>query len=189
MGGGIRHGTGNECEDRFVRFFQKGGDGEVDTNPIAMLSKGEVYQLARGLGVPAEIIDAEPTHDLHRGAASSHDEVELKTWTGVDWTYSRVDVETGAYRKVGSIERMNRLIDAVLVEAGGDDTEFWTCPGLWELASSRLEEFGLSRRHLDSAIKLERQTRHKYNPNCPTLGSRQRLRDRGILTDDLGGGL
>ena len=45
-GGGIRHGTGNECEDRFLRFYQKGGDGEVDTNPIAMLSKGEVYQVA-----------------------------------------------------------------------------------------------------------------------------------------------
>lgn len=45
-GGGIRHGTGNECEDRFLRFYQKGGDGEVDTNPIAMLSKAEVYQLA-----------------------------------------------------------------------------------------------------------------------------------------------
>ncbi|MGB1700097.1 MAG: NAD(+) synthase, partial [Nannocystaceae bacterium] len=113
MGGGIRHGTGNECEDRFVRFYQKGGDGEVDTNPIAMLSKGEVYQLARGLGVPAAVIDAEPTHDLHRGAASSHDEVELKAWTGVDWTYSRVDVETGEYRRVGTIERMSRLLDAV----------------------------------------------------------------------------
>ena len=42
-GGGIRHGTGNECEDRFLRFYQKGGDGEVDTNPIAMLSKGEIF--------------------------------------------------------------------------------------------------------------------------------------------------
>jgi len=49
-GNGIRHGTGNECEDRWLRFYQKGGDGEVDSNPIAMLSKGEVFQLARGLG-------------------------------------------------------------------------------------------------------------------------------------------
>jgi NH3-dependent NAD+ synthetase len=49
-GGGIRHGTGNECEDRWLRFYQKGGDGEVDTNPIAMLAKGETYQLARSQG-------------------------------------------------------------------------------------------------------------------------------------------
>ena len=48
-GGGIRHGTGNEDEDRFLRFYQKGGDGEVDSNPIEFLSKGEVYQLAFAL--------------------------------------------------------------------------------------------------------------------------------------------
>ena len=63
-GGGIRHGTGNECEDRFLRFYQKGGDGEVDTNPIAMLSKGEVFQLARGLGVPQRVLQALPSPDL-----------------------------------------------------------------------------------------------------------------------------
>ena len=49
-GSGLRHGTGNECEDRWLRFYQKGGDGEVDSNPISMLSKGEVFQLACGLG-------------------------------------------------------------------------------------------------------------------------------------------
>ena len=41
-GNGLRHGTGNECEDRWLRFYQKGGDGEVDSNPIAMLSKGGI---------------------------------------------------------------------------------------------------------------------------------------------------
>ena len=51
-GGGIRHGTGNECEDRWLRFYQKGGDGEVDSNPIDMLAKGEVYQLAHHLKLP-----------------------------------------------------------------------------------------------------------------------------------------
>ena len=187
MGGGIRHGTGNECEDRFVRFYQKGGDGEVDTNPIGMLSKGEVYQLGRGLGVPAEIIDAEPTHDLHRGAASSHDEVELRAWTGVDWTYSRIDMETGAYRRVGTIERMSRLIDAVSREEGADDATFWARSKLWKLASARLVEFRLSQAHLDSAIKVERHTRHKHNPNCSKLGSRRELLERAIVTDDLGG--
>lgn len=187
MGGGVRHGTGNECEDRFVRFYQKGGDGEVDTNPIAMLSKGEVYQLARGLGVPREVIDAEPSHDLHRGAASSHDEVELKAWTGVDWTYSRIDVETGEYRRVGTIERMSRLMDSILLERGLDDAQFWSRPDLLEEAKSKLERVGLSRVHLDSAIKLEAQTRHKHNPNCPTLGTRSKLLELGILTNAVGG--
>ena len=188
--GGIRHGTGNECEDRYVRFYQKGGDGEVDTNPIAMLSKGEVYQLARALGVPREIIDCEPTHDLHQGLETSHDEVELERWTGVSWTYSRVDVGSGRYRRLGTIERMSRLMDAVLQESGArtggpDDVRFWTEPALREAAGGRLEAFGLTAGHLESAFKLERQTRHKMNPNCPTLGARETLVIAGILTDDL----
>ena len=90
-GGGIRHGTGNECEDRWLRFYQKGGDGEVDTNPIAMLSKGEVFQLAVGLGVPKSVLTATPSPDLQGvGEAGHNDEDELKALTGVDWTYSRV---------------------------------------------------------------------------------------------------
>ena len=60
-GDGLRYGTGNECEDRFLRFYQKGGDGEVDCNPLAMLSKGEVYQLAFALGVIPEVLQAAPT--------------------------------------------------------------------------------------------------------------------------------
>ncbi|HLT35080.1 MAG TPA: NAD(+) synthase, partial [Enhygromyxa sp.] len=102
-GGGIRHGTGNECEDRWLRFYQKGGDGEVDTNPIAMLSKGETYQLAKVLGVPRSIIDATPSPDLHGVGDQHNDEDEIRALTGVEWTYSRIDVETGQYTRVGTI--------------------------------------------------------------------------------------
>lgn len=190
FGGGIRHGTGNECEDRFVRFYQKGGDGEVDSNPIAMLSKGEVYQLARALRVPRDIIDCEPTHDLHRGQETSHDEVELERWTGVPWTYSRIDAATGSYRRVGTIERMSRLIDRVLAEAVGDgtspdDARFWGDPSLHAVAQGMLDGAGLTPAHLVSAIRLEAQTRHKMNPNCPTLGDRWSLVRAGILSNEL----
>src|SRR5690606_15604020 len=107
-GSGIRHGTGNECEDRWLRFYQKGGDGEVDTNPIAMLAKGEVYQLGRALEVPRSIIDALPSPDLHGVGDTHNDEDEIRAMSGVDWTYSRIDWDTGAYVRVGTIELLSR---------------------------------------------------------------------------------
>ncbi len=118
-GGGLRHGTGNECEDRWLRFYQKGGDGEVDSNPIAMLSKGEVYQLAwmlmKRLPKAAEAfrdtILATPSPDLWGTGDAHTDEAELKTWLGVPFTYSRIDIETGEYSHVGLIERVSRFLD------------------------------------------------------------------------------
>lgn len=179
--GGIRHGTGNEDEDRWLRFYQKGGDGEVDTNPVAMLSKGEVYQLAVALGVPREIIEALPTPDLWGVGESHNDEEELTKISGVEWTYSRVDPETGKYLRVGSIERMSRFLD--------DEFPFdsWTAEKNATIDDllPRAEKFGLTRKHLESAQHWERITRHKWNPNCPSLGEREDLVEAGIITDEL----
>jgi NAD+ synthetase len=113
-GGGIRHGTGNEDEDRFLRFYQKGGDGEVDTNPIEMLSKGEVYQLAIALGVPREILVAKPSPDLWGIGEKHNDEDEYAAYLGVRGYpfYSYVDPDTGEYTTVGLIERMSRFLDS-----------------------------------------------------------------------------
>jgi NAD+ synthase len=44
-------------------FFVKGGDGLADLKPIAHLYKGEVYALARELGLPEGIAGREPTTD------------------------------------------------------------------------------------------------------------------------------
>lgn len=126
-GGGIRHGTGNECEDRFLRFYQKGGDGEVDTNPIAMLSKAEVYQLAYELGngrcfqyyaapgmikkAYTETIGAIPSADLWACGDAHTDESEIKKWLGADFTYGRLDPATGKVVSVGTIERVARFLD------------------------------------------------------------------------------
>lgn len=176
-GGGIRHGTGNECEDRWLRFYQKGGDGEVDTNPMAMLSKGEVYQLANALKVPREIIEALPTPDLWGVGEEHSDESELLKLSGVAWTYSRIDVGTNEYTLVGTIERMSRFMDHEGVRPGKE----WD----GEVLKKVLGRFGLTLKHLGSAHKWERTTRHKMNPNCPSLGNREDLVEAGILTDKL----
>ena len=47
-------GTGNRSES-LVGYFTKYGDGAVDCNPIANLYKAEVRQLARHIGVPADL--------------------------------------------------------------------------------------------------------------------------------------
>lgn len=57
-------GTGNKIEDFGVGFFTKYGDGGVDISPIADLTKTEVYELGRWLGVPESIISAAPTDGL-----------------------------------------------------------------------------------------------------------------------------
>jgi NAD+ synthase len=46
-------------------FFVKNGDGSADLKPIAHLFKSQVYQMARHLGLPAEICGAVPTTDTY----------------------------------------------------------------------------------------------------------------------------
>lgn len=183
-GGGIRHGTGNECEDRFLRFYQKGGDGEVDSNPIAMLSKGEVFQLARALDVPRSIRAALPSPDLHGIGEAHNDEDELRELYGVHWTYSKVDPDTGEYSFVGTIERMSRFLDLHHELFGPGSPDWRTLVGVARSGLfSHLADEASVRGLLESARNIERQTRHKENPGCPTLGTREALLDARILSD------
>jgi NAD+ synthase len=74
-------GTGNMAE-RTVGYFTKWGDGAADLNPLAMLTKQEVYILARYLGVPDSIINKKPSAGLWEGQT---DEDEL------GMTYNQID--------------------------------------------------------------------------------------------------
>jgi len=200
-GNGLRHGTGNECEDRWLRFFQKGGDGEVDTNPIAMLSKGEVFQLARALGLRLDaieayrsIIEAKPTPELW-GAETAHtDEDEIGAYLGLSHCghtfYSYIDPSSGAYTAVGLIERVARFADTNMGTRLFDDD--LSDDGLSEMirAGADAPVFeSISPETVDTLLRAarrtERVTRHKMNPNCPSLGQRASLLDSGILTNTL----
>jgi len=74
-------GTSNLSE-RTVGYFTKWGDGACDLNPLAMLTKQEIYTLARYLEVPDCIIDKKPSAGLWGGQT---DEEEL------GMTYAQID--------------------------------------------------------------------------------------------------
>lgn len=204
-GNSIVYGTGNECEDRWIRFFQKGGDGEVDINPIEMFSKGEVFQLAVGLGVCRSILLARPSPDLWGEGEGHNDEDEITSFVrfnprdyGMTW-YSYVNPDTGEYKNVGLIERISRFLDIFqtkpLAEDGYSDTALWAQMESSEFfnAVSRVGDWrnpcGLPKEVfptlLSHVCRVERITRHKYNPAIPALGARWKMVRDGLLTNTL----
>lgn len=65
-------GTTNRAETA-QGFFVKYGDGGVDIEPLTPLYKNQVYQLARHLGVPKEIISRTPSPDTYSFEVSDKD--------------------------------------------------------------------------------------------------------------------
>lgn len=72
---GIVVGTGNKVEDFGVGFFTKYGDGGVDISPIADLTKTEVREMAKRVGVIDGILKAKPTDGLWEDDRSDEDQI------------------------------------------------------------------------------------------------------------------
>lgn len=68
-------GTGNKIEDFGIGFFTKYGDGGVDLSPIADLTKSQVWEVGREIGVIQEIIDAPPTDGLWEDGRNDEDQI------------------------------------------------------------------------------------------------------------------
>lgn len=79
--GALVVGTGNR-DELAVGYFTKYGDGGVDLLPLAQVTKGEVRDLARVLGLPQRVLDRPPTAGLWQGQT---DEAEL------GFTYADLD--------------------------------------------------------------------------------------------------
>ena len=71
--GALPLGTGNKSE-RLLGYYTWHADDSPPINPLGDLFKTQVWQLARHLGVPGEIVDKPASADLVRGV---HDEDEL----------------------------------------------------------------------------------------------------------------
>lgn len=72
---GIVVGTGNKVEDFGIGFYTKYGDGGVDISPIADLTKTEVREMSRVIGVPEYIVNAKPTDGLWEDNRSDEDQI------------------------------------------------------------------------------------------------------------------
>jgi len=92
-------GTGNKSE-RLLGYYTWHGDDSPPINPLGDLLKTQVWQLARHLGVPADIVDKPASADLIRGV---HDEDEL----GI--SYHRADPILHWLLKGHNVESLERL--------------------------------------------------------------------------------
>lgn len=70
--GGLPIGTGNKSE-RLFGYYTWHADDSPPINPIGDLFKSQVWQLARELGVPKEIIEKPATADLIKGQTDESD--------------------------------------------------------------------------------------------------------------------
>lgn len=101
---GIVVGTGNKIEDFGVGFFTKYGDGGVDISPIADLTKTEVREISKHLGILEEIIFAKPTDGLWDIERTDEDQLGA-TYEELEWAMDYVG--TGQ----NLIERQKKVLE------------------------------------------------------------------------------
>jgi hypothetical protein len=104
--------------------------------------------------------------------------------------YSYIDPQTGRYRQVGLIERVARFNDtaegAGLFDDNATDDALSCMLTAAESAAAFVDvSTDITRKVLLAARRTERSTRHKFNPNCPSMGTRQSLVEANILTNTL----
>lgn len=83
-------GTGNKIEDFGIGFFTKYGDGGVDLSPIADLTKTEVFEIGKELGIIESIQKAKPTDGLWDDDRSDEDQIGA-TYPELEWAMEYMD--------------------------------------------------------------------------------------------------
>jgi NAD+ synthase len=100
---GLVVGTGNKVEDCGVGFFTKYGDGGVDISPIANLTKTQVRQLAREIGVDQEILEAKPTDGLWEDKRTDEDQIGA-TYEELEWAMEYLEKKEHGYLTERQVE-------------------------------------------------------------------------------------
>ena len=105
-------GTGNKIEDFGIGFFTKYGDGGVDLNPIADLTKTDVWTVAREIGVIQEIIDAKPTDGLWADGRSDEDQIGA-SYPELEWAMQFSGDETNLTDRQKEVLAIYRRLNRV----------------------------------------------------------------------------
>lgn len=106
---GLVVGTGNKVEDFGIGFFTKYGDGGVDISPIADLLKSEVIQMAKELGINAEITDAVPTDGLWVDGRTDEDAIGA-TYEELEWALNWKYVKDEEFEKTLLTDRQREVL-------------------------------------------------------------------------------
>ena len=93
-------GTSNKTE-MLLGYSTQFGDGASALNPLGDLYKHQVFQLARHLGLPPEVVDKAPSADLFEGQS---DEADL------GFTYAQAD--EALFRMVDERWSLDELVEA-----------------------------------------------------------------------------
>lgn len=105
-------GTGNKIEDFGVGFYTKYGDGGVDLSPIADLTKTEVWDVSKYLGISEEITNAKPTDGLWGEDRTDEDQLGA-TYPELEWAMEFTGDESSLtarqYEVLGIYRRFNRV--------------------------------------------------------------------------------
>jgi NAD+ synthase len=100
-------GAGNKTE-LSVGYFTKWGDGGVDLMPLGDLYKVQVWDLARELGVPQEVVDRPPTAGLWPGQT---DEEELGiTYRELDRVLAAIEAGDTATIEPATLEKVHGMV-------------------------------------------------------------------------------
>ena len=108
-------GTGNKSEIS-IGYFTKHGDGACDIEPIGDLYKTDVFELAKYLGVPQEIIDKPPRAGLWNNQ-TDEDEIGM-TYELLDkilyrFNEKEIDAKSIAEELDIEVDEVNDIIDRV----------------------------------------------------------------------------
>lgn len=102
-------GTGNRVE-LMVGYFTKYGDGGADMLPLGGLYKGQVWELAREIGVPQPVIDRPPTAGLWPGQ-TDEDEMGI-TYAALDAILAALATGREPDADPADVKKVRRMMDA-----------------------------------------------------------------------------